>query len=456
MIEILKLLNLISLAGIGLFFFFLGVTSLLEKEFRAALLSAAFLISCIILWLLLDQFSDIGWIRLCNAAGLALLAVFGIVSLFRFFPGSGEERDISRAARYDERDNIFSRSNLWDHPHLMEEYYKDKPRLKEIDGEIRGRPGFGSSKHTYFDYYSTPCFISAFEYLEKTIPASRGVPAQEKKKIDKKKFTEAITEMAKFYGASDAGFTSLKGYHLYSHRGRHADGWGEEITNTHKTAIVIVAPMNVEMFKKAPSNSVIQESARKYVETAKISNLIASYIRTFGYGARAHNDANYETLCVPLAVDAGLGELGRMGLLVHKRYGPSVRLAVVTTELELPGSKRKDFHIESFCKFCKKCSDNCPTGSISGGSEPESRGFKHWSIDQEKCFSYWRKIGSDCGICLAVCPYSKPDNLMHRLVRFYISRNILNQRVALFFDDLMYGRKKKKPKKNPEKIFLNR
>lgn len=39
------------------------------------------------------------------------------------------------------------------------------------------------------------------------------------------------------------------------------------------------------------------------------------------------------------------------------------------------------------------------------------------------------------------------------MVRFYISRNILNQTIALFMDDLLYGRKKSLPKSNPDRLF---
>nr|NJM03902.1 hypothetical protein [Desulfobacula sp.] len=62
-------------------------------------------------------------------------------------------------------------------------------------------------------------------------------------------------------------------------------------------------------------------------------------------------------------------------------------------------------------------------------------------------------MGSDCGLCISVCPYTKPDTLIHRLVRAYISRNPLNQRIALFMDDLLYGRYKKSPASNPDTIF---
>ena len=63
------------------------------------------------------------------------------------------------------------------------------------------------------------------------------------------------------------------------------------------------------------------------------------------------------------------------------------------------------------------------------------------------------KIGSDCAACIRACPYTKPDTLLHRLVRFYVSRNPLNQRLALWLDDLFYGRKRKISPANPRVIF---
>jgi reductive dehalogenase len=299
-----------------------------------------------------------------------------------------------------------------------------------------------------------------FYHLAQTRGASRGEPFPEKKDINNEKLTQIIRELARFYGAVDVGITSLKPYHLYTHAGRHAENWGEKIQNNHSSAIVIVVAMDVEMIKSAPALPVVLESSRQYVEAARIANIIAAYIRYLGYSARAHTDGNYELMCVPAAVDAGLGNLGRIGLLIHPVYGPCVRISVVTTELVLPAATNtKKSHtrniqaIKHFCDICKKCADNCPTQSIGKGEEPFNRGFRHWSINQETCFSYWKTIGTDCGVCIRVCPYTKPNTLMHKLVRFYISRNALNQQIALFLDDLFYGRKQPLANGNPEKIL---
>jgi len=453
MSELLGVINIILMAGAGLFFLALGITSLRERRFRAAGISGLLLLANCIFWIALTADLDINWVRWINIASVALIAVFSSLSLVRYFPRSREGRNTEEASRYDERDNMFSRNNLQHYPELMEEYYRDKPAKMKTDREIHSRPEFGEPTQTYYHRYAAPVYQAAFEYIERTIPVSDGEPAAEKKDIDAEELKKYIAYAARFYGACDVGFTPLKGYHLYSHRGRHAEGWGDRIVNDHNSAIVIALRMDPDMIRSAPAGRVVQESFRKYVEASKVSDIIAAYIRSFGYEARAHNDANYETVCVPLAVDAGMGELGRMGLLVHRKYGPLVRLAVVTTELELDGTGEKDQHIADFCMICRKCSDNCPGGAISGEDEPVSRGFRHWSIQQERCYRFWKKIGTDCGICLSVCPYSKPDTLMHRLVRFYISRNRINQRIALLFDDLLYGRRKKIIQSNPEDIF---
>ena len=455
MAAILTLINWILFIGLSCFFFILCMSSFKEKEFRAG-------------WITLVSFVLNGffWIGLLYAPerflGVNVLAVTGMglfvgVSCIRFFPGLSPARHAADAVQYDERDNMFARNNIQHYPELMVQYYAMRPENESADRQIHQKPEFGEKKQLYHDAATAPCYEAAFEFLERSIPLSKGKPAEHQTRLDPIRFCQTLTEFAKFYGACDVGFLTLKPHHFYSHKGRHAVDWGEKTNQSHKTAISIVVPMRVEMIKNGPTSCVLQESAQKYVEAAKISNILAGYIRQFGYGARAHNDANYDILCVPIAVETGLGELGRMGILMHRVHGPCVRLATVTTDLELPDSPdAKSLYMGEFCKICKKCADNCPSNAILSGDEPSSRNIRHWSIHQEKCFSYWKTIGSDCGLCISVCPYTKPDTLIHRFVRYYISRNILNQKIALFMDDLLYGRTRKIPKANPEKIFIYR
>ena len=299
MAEILTFINWIILICTSVFFVILGLSSFNEKEYRAGAIALVSFILNGLFWgcflYVPDNFQTIN-ILIISGSGL-----FGLISLMRFFPGKSCERDTSNALQYDERDNMFARNNIQYYPELMETYYAMRPENESTDRQIHQKPEFGEKEQVYHDPYTAPCYEAAFEYLEKSIPLSAGKKAKQKTPIDPVRFCYAITGFAKFYGACDLGFLQLSPHHFYSHKGRHAANWGDKTDQTYKTAIAIVIPMRVEMIKKGPTSFVLQESAQKYVEAARISNLLAGYIRSFGYRARAHNDANYDTLCVPIA-----------------------------------------------------------------------------------------------------------------------------------------------------------
>ncbi len=446
----MRTINLALFFISDIFLLVLLVSSIVEREKRASFISFAGLLFNSLLWLIFIRFDHLSPVKEINLVAVIGLFIFAFISLIPFFP-PGADRDISQVEKYDERDNMFARNNLQFHPEPAAAYYSAHPEKKEIDKKIRDKPELGEPGSTYYDHYGSPVMDAAFSYLARTRFAASGEISKKKKKITNEEMTRAIRDIARLYGAVDVGFTELRPYHLYSRSGRHKEGWGEVIKNKHRSAVVFVVKMDVDMINEAPSLPAAIEASHQYVEAAKIAHITAEYIRSFGYDARGHTDANYQVLCVPLAVDSGIGVLGRLGIFMHPVYGPCVRLSVVTTDLKLEETKKKkDHRIEHFCRVCKKCADNCPSKSIPYDEEPSSRGFRHWSIDQEKCFSLWKTFGTDCAVCIRVCPYTKPDTPVHRLVRFYISRNSLNQRIALFFDDLLYGRKQAIPGRNPD------
>ena len=440
--QILKVIDWILLVLTTLLIALFLVSCIREEERRATVLASICLVGNSVLWSFLILCEQVRGVSILNFFVLIAFAMFITVSMVKFFPLL-KDRDLSGIQRYDERDIMFARNSLQYHPELAEKYYAIHPENRAIDEKIQGKPELGEPGQRFHDAYFSPVFDAAFTYLHRTREVSMERAELKKKEIDAAKMTQTIIEMAHYYGAVDVGIIPLKSYHVYSHSGRRPENWGKEIAFSHTFAIVIVVAMDVRMLKLAPALPVILESSREYVEAAKIAHIITEYIHGFGYDARAHIDGNYQVLCVPLAIAAGLGVLGRLGIFMHPIYGPCVRLAIVTTELALIPTpiKKHTVAMETFCAVCKKCADNCPTQSICHEEEPVNRGFRHWSIHQEKCFAYWKTIGTDCGFCIRVCPYTKPNTLVHRLVRYYISRNPFNQRLALFLDDIFYGRR---------------
>jgi len=155
-------------------------------------------------------------------------------------------------------------------------------------------------------------------------------------------------------------------------------------------------------------------------------------------------------MAVPIAVDAGLGELGRLGLLISPAFGPRVRLTVVTTNAPLAQDPPVSFGAAAFCEICKKCADGCPANAISKGAPETVAGVRKWQSRDDTCYRHWRTVGTDCALCLRVCPFSHPKNPVHNLVRWAIRRNGLTRRLALWGDDLCYGRQPTKKSPCPD------
>jgi epoxyqueuosine reductase QueG len=131
-----------------------------------------------------------------------------------------------------------------------------------------------------------------------------------------------------------------------------------------------------------------------------------------------------------------------MGLLMTPDLWPRVRLAVVTTDLPLtPDPRRPDPSVVDFCTICEKCAQNCPSRSIPTGERSMEEGVLRWRINSDTCFRYWNVAGSDCGVCMSVCPYSHPDNVYHNIIRRGTRRSGAFRRAALWLDNLFYGEK---------------
>ena len=115
-----------------------------------------------------------------------------------------------------------------------------------------------------------------------------------------------LKDLALGFGAVDAGITQLQPYHIYSHVGRGTGTWGEPIKLDHRWAIAFTVEMDHFTMRQAPAAPVVAESARQYVESARIAIQLAALIRSLGYPARAHIDGNYRVIAPLVAQDAGV------------------------------------------------------------------------------------------------------------------------------------------------------
>jgi reductive dehalogenase len=203
---------------------------------------------------------------------------------------------------------------------------------------------------------------------------------------------------------------------------------------------VFLVEMDFDQMQRAPRAEAIGESARQYYRAAVVARNIEAALVASGYSAGAHYDAHYEVILPPLAVAAGLGELGRHNLLIADHHGTRVRIGAVTTDAPLRHGAPTSRGVRRFCEACLKCADNCPARALSGGRPADVRGITKWPTHSERCYGYWRSVGTDCGICMAVCPFSHRSTWVHNFVRGLVRRAPWLAAVLVRADDLVYGR----------------
>lgn len=349
----------------------------------------------------------------------------------------------------DERDIMFARATYEQGQSNYEDYYGRNPQYKEIDDNIRAMPNLCSPGTFTYNPLNAAIADAIFNFISDIRPLAEGKAKEERAEIDPEEMSKKLKELACYYGAKLVGITELKPYHYYSYRGRHPEVYGQKITKHDKYAIVFAVEMDYDIMKSAPQIQVVAESARQYVEGAKIGMLLSYYLRELGYEARNHMDGNYLVVTPLVAQDAGLGEIGRMGLLVTEEYGPRVRLGVVTTDMPLIPDKAVNLGVQNFCIICKKCAQTCPSQAIPWGDKEKIGNIKRWKINQENCYTFWRRAGTDCGICMSTCPYSKPNSILHKFVRWSIARSAIARRIFLILDDYLYGKRPLSLRKPP-------
>lgn len=187
-------------------------------------------------------------------------------------------------------------------------------------------------------------------------------------------------------------------------------------------ALVCIQEMDKEAINHAPEMEAADEVIRVYSTLGIAINDIANWLRD-NYNINCHSNHPLGGLVntIPLAVKAGMGYFGHNGLLITKEFGQRHRVAPIFIENKFFEYTDSDEHkwIADFCKTCRKCERNCPTGAIMSEKKVKDQvlegiGNRTTSIDREKCFPYFNKT-MGCAICIKVCPFSKADGTYDKL-----------------------------------------
>lgn len=226
--------------------------------------------------------------------------------------------------------------------------------------------------------------------------------------------TKNLRKAAKSMGAGLLGVCEYDERWIYNTRfsEQTQESKPVDIPEDLPNVIVVGEPMDFDLTATVPSALSGSATGMGYTHDTVVLLTLTQYIRNLGY--RAVASMNDSALAIPLAVQAGLGEVGRHSLLITEEYGPRLRLGKIFTDMPLELNEPKRFGVKEFCDICQRCSNACPPKAIpfdapsrKAYSISNLNGVLKWTTWAEKCFKFWAGQNSDCSICIRVCPYNR-------------------------------------------------
>ncbi len=312
-------------------------------------------------------------------------------------------------------------------------YYKKNPDLYELDKyrmeEIM--PKKRKDQEKYGDYYA---LINAWSGSWQTREQINEPPEESDFKIGSRRkigeplpfkspalASELIKKVAHHFGASMVGITTIEPDWCYDYDLRGSEDRGSyEVPKHWKYVIAFGVPHQWDQVNSNPNQGT---SFDAYSRISIAARRLETFIKSLGYPARRHSPMDgYDLIAVPYLVKSGLGQQGRHGIVITPETGSNFRVAFVTTNLKMEIDQPIDFGVKEFCEHCKICAEICPSESISfakSNEEMNTRGYKHWEINQTSCYNFWMQSmgGMGCRLCLIACPYSRKNNWVHALAR---------------------------------------
>ena len=354
--------------------------------------------------------------------------------------------------RFNQKDHMGSQM-IWEAQHKAA-----REKLKEKQRQLteKGRVGFEASAWgleyasesllTLMNFSKNQSDKPATAWQSELEPAPTGRP-----ETSPGEASQIVSKAAKLFGADQVGFAELDRRWVYSHYFdeetkeafpiRFSDEAGYEqydqpirledgtrvIPKEMKYVVVLLHEWGKDLDGTEHAPTLLTEglSTLAYARMAPTLWMLAEFIRGLGYNAIPA--ANDTALSIPLAIDAGLGQVGRHGLLINPKVGARCRISKIFTDLPLEPAGAVDSGITEFCNACLKCVPKCGTKAITIGGrsfepldESNAAGVFSWKVDAKKCMTFQNRLGSTCSTCVRRCAWTKPPNRMYAIPRFFI------------------------------------
>lgn len=199
--------------------------------------------------------------------------------------------------------------------------------------------------------------------------------------------------------------------------GNVSAGLAKELNHLPVAISIAIKHAPVEIIKTTRVIAYSNQLTPVDLKLEQIQKTVVAYLKSTGYKCLAippdsmRVDSRFIARLYPLfphktaATCAGLGWIGKSGLLINRRYGARLSWATVLTNAPLEVTPEP--YTFSHCGNCLNCVKNCPAGAIEDWQW--IRGVNMTRVNYTLCGEYLERnkqlIGKAiCGICVMVCP----------------------------------------------------
>ena len=253
---------------------------------------------------------------------------------------------------------------------------------------------YGSIKDKLKSMKTTrPKLVTSITEMRRSAKGLKDNPKQGTKKID----TETLQQLQDYaieLGISQIGFTKVNPDYIF-----------KNFEILYPNAMILTMNMEKNAMKHTPSTAATEEIWRTYSQLGITVNKLAKFLREKGINCHASPAIGGDINTVPVAEEAGLGAVGKNGLLITPEFGPSQRIAAVFIDAEgLPTQSVRDnehLWVKDFCETCNNCVHKCPGEAIYKETKTLEDGNPQY-VDREKCAPHFSK---NCGRCIGTCPF---------------------------------------------------
>lgn len=221
--------------------------------------------------------------------------------------------------------------------------------------------------------------------------------------------------------------------------------------NKAKYILTLTVPMSEELIRRMPTAEAEGAVMMGYSYGRILNSGLSNYLWMLGYLGLGAGDNSWK-VHPAMAVYSGCGEGSRM----HQNYvspelGAMQRAFAIVTDLPLAPTKPVDFGIHEYCRTCKKCAQICPNNALDRENDDPTwespwapynqPGQKAWPFSFGRCYEWWCRVTSGCGMCMASCPFShKQSGTIHDMVNSIVATTPMFNGFMKNMDDVFgYG-----------------